>query len=154
MDRAARSSKARQPMSATTPTPDSVEELVAHVREEAAEAPTHYAAEVPVAPASGKLRIPVRVREDHLTPETDGSKCVVQASFDALKVAIPSDRDTVMLRLPLAETRFGQSYARAISDWRVNISRWADAVEVSEEGTVAADVCVLPDGESVAAYLR
>lgn len=130
--------------------PQGTDDLLARARAEAAEAvPSRITTEVPVA-SSGRLRIPVEVREDYLTPEDVDGDAIVQASFDRLKVAVISEEQHVLLKLPLLEPCIGkQPYTRSISDWRINVKKWVDTIPTTPEGEAEAQLVVLPKTDAI-----
>lgn len=70
----------------------------------------------------GILRLPPRLRERYLTPQTDSA--LVQAVGHELRVWLWSGRSNVVVELPLDGYRVAAPYERTLRSWGIDVNRW------------------------------
>lgn len=87
---------------------------------------------------SGYLTITMYLRETYLTP--DVAEATAQAIGTALQIVVWSDREDLLIRIPLTEWLATRPFERAITDWRVYVNRWIDLLktERGSDGNVYA----------------
>jgi hypothetical protein len=87
----------------------------------------------------GIVRLSPRLREYHLTPETEGRSCVVQASGRSIRVWVWSEREDIRLNVQTDSFVVDRPYERSLHRWGINLSRYQPHLGV-EDGTVEATV--------------
>lgn len=70
----------------------------------------------------GIVRIVPRLRERYLTP--DVGIAVVQAAGTHLQIWLWSDRENIVVGLPLEGFRWERPYTRSLHKWGINVARW------------------------------
>lgn len=84
---------------------------------------------------SDRLSIPIRIRERHLTPKT--TEAVLQAIGLSLQIAIWSERDNIVIHLPLKCWRATRPYSGSLSgpsNGILSVGRFDD--EIDNDGDV------------------
>lgn len=64
--------------------------------------------------SQNRLSVPLRIRERHLTEDTDS--VIIQAIGDALRITIPSSRDTIQIEIGLGEWSTSRAFERKVSE--------------------------------------
>jgi len=82
---------------------------------------------------SGYLRLPLKIAERHLTQETENSKAEVQAIGTHVQILIRSEREDMLIRIPLKTWVASKAYKRSMSGWTVNLKKWKDEIENPNE---------------------
>lgn len=85
-----------------------------------------------------ELVIPKRIRERYLTPEAEDRDARVQAVGSAVRVIIPSDRETLVIYLPTDGWATSDEGTRSFGQGRIAITPWFDDLQVEEETITAA----------------
>lgn len=78
---------------------------------------------------SNYISIPIDIRERHLTQDTESA--VIQTTGTYLLITIPSERDSIEIRLPLEEWHTSESYGRRFSganNGLINVGRFESAI--------------------------
>lgn len=88
---------------------------------------------------SGYLRIPIRIAERHLTEDTEDTKAEVQPIGTSLQILIRSEREDMLMRMPLKNWESGGIYSRSLSGWTLNLKRWKDNL-LLENGAIKVKV--------------
>lgn len=91
---------------------------------------------------SGYLHVPLRIAERHLTEDTQSSSSVVQGIGTHIQIYIESERDSMLIMVPVSEWIMTDLYSRSLSGWSINLKRWFSAIEHSE-GTVEVIIYIL-----------
>ena len=76
-----------------------------------------------------RLTLPWQFRERHLTEECEGGSVQVQSCGDEIRISVFSERDDLMIRIPLAQWYCDKPRKRSLGSWRINIDRHFDLID-------------------------
>lgn len=82
---------------------------------------------------TGYVRIPIRIAERHLIEETENSKAKVQPVGSNLQILIRSERNDMIMHIPLEEWDMDGVFTRSLSGWTLNLKRWKENISCSDE---------------------
>lgn len=82
--------------------------------------------------SQGYVTIIPALRERHLTPDVKEATC--QAIGTHLQILIESERDDLLVRVPLEDWVLEQPYGRKMNQHAVHCGRWRDALPIEERG--------------------
>lgn len=92
---------------------------------------------------SDRISIPIQLRERHLTP--DARKASLQAIGTDLQIALSSERDDILVRVPFNEWRTSQAFSGTLTgnnSGLLSVGRFEDTIENDGE-VVPATILVI-----------